>query len=129
MASTQKEHVLRHLKNKNWQLHETPVKMIPFNELLAKHAAYWDAALLLVDAEGWDDFIIQSIDYRQFTAGLLVFESLHSQSEQSQKTLRVLSEAGYQCFQGGMDCIAVKTSHPRYRQISKAVLAEKGNSI
>jgi FkbM family methyltransferase len=119
VASFDKEHVVRHLNGANYKILEEDVKMIPFLKLLTIHPTFKKVNILIVDTEGWDAKIIQSINFKEFLADLIVFESWHVEESVLNETIEYLENYGYNCFSSRGDTTAIyrKTELNELREI------------
>ncbi len=80
VASLSKEHVLFHGFPEN-DIVEEAVVCYTVNELLNKHNL-WKLDLLFIDAEGYDDKIIRSINFNKFSISEIIYENIHIKDKQ-----------------------------------------------
>lgn len=107
VASTNKDHVMKHLNGKEEEILEEKIKMIPFETLIAEFQEFSKVDLLLIDTEGWDGKIILSINFEKFTTDVVVFENAHLQDEYYLVKEYLLAN-GYLLFDSNSDSIAIK---------------------
>lgn len=107
MASTHKSHVEQHIKDKQWEIMETIISMVPFDQALGDSNEFRNVDLLLMDTEGWDGKIILSIDFSKFRSDLIIFERTHLDQTTYDAVLLKLEGANYAVYDCGNDCIAI----------------------
>lgn len=80
VASLSKEHILKHVvfnpKLTEDGIKEEIVPCMTINQLCEKHNIK-DIDILFIDAEGFDDVIIKSIDFEKLNIINLIYENLH----------------------------------------------------
>jgi FkbM family methyltransferase len=82
-----------------------PVKRL--DTILAEHRIS-DFDVLVVDAEGFDDVVIASVDLDSHRPKMIMFEHVHLTGPGSADLMAQLSGAGYSLIYDGYDCIAVR---------------------
>jgi FkbM family methyltransferase len=89
---------------------ETPVPALTFESLCRKHGAS-HVDLLLIDTEGYDWRIIQSLDLRgRLRPRLLVYEHFHLPPDQRAACREHLEAAGYETLEEGFDTFCLDVS-------------------
>lgn len=92
VASLSKEHIYeRHLQLSSDRISSLISKTITVNDLLDKHNIK-NLDILFIDAEGHDDTIIKSIDFKKFDIDSIYFENLHLKDN---SVYDFLSKLGY----------------------------------
>lgn len=92
VASLSKEHIYeRHLQLSPDRVSSLISKTITVNDLLDKHNIK-NLDILFIDAEGHDDTIIKSIDFKKFDIDSIYFENLHLKDD---SVYDFLSKLGY----------------------------------
>lgn len=115
LGSFSRDVVLSHataIEDLESRLVEIVVPTLTFTSLLAKHAVE-SVDLVLVDTEGYDAEIINSIDVSAHRPSLLVYEHYHLRSGERSACLRRLEDAGYLAMEEGFDTFCVhRGAHP-----------------
>lgn len=109
IASFDRAHVLEHIQG-----HERPdslvrsvdVECMRLETLCRKHDLV-DLDLLLIDAEGADGDIVESIDFDVLSPRLIVYEHHHLDEDQRDRCARGLREHGYSLIVDGLDTWAL----------------------
>ena len=73
ISSINKEHLIKH---NQFNFIENEFDCITLNEILVKYDII-NLDILFIDAEGFDDKIIKSIDFEQFNINKIFYENLH----------------------------------------------------
>ncbi len=107
MASLNKEHVINQMKGENYKILEEKIKVISFSDLLLRNESFSNVNILVIDTEGWDAKIVQSINFECFKSDMIVFESAHIEDEEFDKTIQYLSKNNYKCFTSRVDTTAI----------------------
>lgn len=107
MASTDRDHVMKHRAGNDWEIREANVDMIPFNTLIEKHPDFSNIDLLLIDTEGWDAKIVLSIDFAEFKSDLIIFEYVHIAPNVLSEVREFLHKNAYDVFIGELDLVAI----------------------
>jgi FkbM family methyltransferase len=76
VSSNNFNHVAKHYFNSKDKIVEIKVKCININDLFDKYNLT-DIDILFIDAEGFDDMIIKTIDFNKFKIREIYFENLH----------------------------------------------------
>lgn len=76
VSSNNFNHVAKHYLNSTDKIVECKVKCININDLFDKYNLT-DIDILFIDAEGFDDMIIKTIDFNKFKIREIYFENLH----------------------------------------------------
>jgi FkbM family methyltransferase len=91
VSSLKKEHILKHSRYTEDGLREVAVPCLTLNQLLEKHGAY-TVDILFIDAEGFDDKIISSINFEKYNVINIIYENLHINKR---PTIELLHSKGY----------------------------------
>lgn len=108
IASFDRKHVERHLNGENYDILEEQVNVIPFTQLIIENKGFSSVNILLIDTEGWDSKIVQSIDFRTFYSDIIIFETTHVEPVEFKKTIKFLEQNNYACFTSRGDTTAIK---------------------
>jgi putative sugar O-methyltransferase len=84
------------------RLVEISVPVLSFTTLMKRHQVR-HIDVMLVDTEGYDGKILGSIDFQEYRAKLIIYESIHLSSEEQAATLARLHAAGYLTAAYGLD--------------------------
>jgi FkbM family methyltransferase len=108
VASTSKQHILKHGYADDENLIELNVPCMTINRLFDKHEMK-KIDYLFIDSEGLDEAIIKSIDFDKYEIDQIYFEGLHINVH---STVEYLFNRGYGTEIGvgsnGWDCLATK---------------------
>lgn len=108
VASTSKQHILKHGYADNENLIELKVPCMTINQLFQKHGMQ-KIDYLFIDSEGLDEAIIKSIDFDTYSIDQIYFEGLHINVH---STVEYLFQKGFATDIGvgpqGWDCLATK---------------------
>ena len=108
VASTSKQHILKHGYSDDENLIELIVPCMTINELFTKHEIQ-KIDYLFIDSEGLDEAIIKNIDFDTYDIDQIYFEGLHIDVH---STVEYLLHRGYTTELGvgkqGWDCLATK---------------------
>jgi FkbM family methyltransferase len=105
IGSFSKEGVLGHaalLPELERRLVQRTVPALTFDSLCAKHAAP-AVDLLLLDTEGYDHVILDSIDWERHRPRLVVYEHYHFARAQRERTRGLMRDLGYDVLAEGFD--------------------------
>jgi|GEM_PF-1202513 len=109
-ASFDKEHVIKHIGlDKANSIKTISVDLITFGELIHRYPKFQQCDLLLIDTEGYDAKIIQSIDFDSFHADVIIFEKVHIVEVELNSVTRLLEKKGYTIFDCRFDRLAIFT--------------------
>lgn len=112
VSSITKEHILKHV-NCNPNLTEDGIReqitpCILINDLFSKYEIK-DIYLLAIDAEGYDDKIIYSIDFERFNISKIIYENLHiNNSKVEEFLINKGYKIEYNVGQNGWSNMAIK---------------------
>jgi FkbM family methyltransferase len=108
VASTSKQHILKHGYADDENLIELNVSCMTINQLFDKHEME-KIDYLFIDSEGLDEAIIKSINFDKYDIDQIYFEGLHINVH---STVEYLFNRGYGTEIGvgrhGWDCLATK---------------------
>lgn len=82
--------------------------------------------LLAIDTEGYDGEILRSIDFDQFQAQAILFETVHLSDTDKAECFQLLVENNFQLMHGTHDTVAVRipNRHPRLEALTKKYLQQ-----
>lgn len=109
IASLDVNHIYKHYPNSKNRIGSKKVKSINVNDLFEKYKLkYLD--ILFIDAEGFDDTIIRSIDFSKIEIDNIYFENLHIKNYSIYDFLTNLNyEITYKCGEHGWTSLAKKS--------------------
>ncbi|MEZ6131830.1 MAG: FkbM family methyltransferase [Planctomycetaceae bacterium] len=83
--------------------------------------------LLAIDTEGYDGQILRSIDFNQFDAQAILFETVHLSGDEKEQSFRLLAKHGFELLHGAYDSVAVKVPnrHSGLEALLRANLRDK----
>lgn len=113
-SSFDKEHVLRWIKSKGHQnsiLKEIRIPCLTLSEVARNHWNGRSINLLVIDAEGHEASIIQSIDFNVINPDSIFFES-HNLGSKKSDVYALLSQHSYELKEIGGDTIASHRNGP-----------------
>jgi FkbM family methyltransferase len=109
LGSFQRDVILSHkefIPDIEDRLVETDVPCMTFEHLCEKHGLD-RLDVLLIDTEGHDWTVLQTVDLARRQPGLIVYEHCHLPAEDAQAARAHLSEHGYVTFEHGLDTAAL----------------------
>jgi len=110
-GSFSRSHIMNHIgKDSNALkfLHEEQVRCITINELY-RQTGFDNIEILATDAEGYDEEILNSIDFNLFSPDLILFEHYHIPTSNMIQLILKLKSHNYRCYSRGYDTICVKS--------------------
>lgn len=113
IGSFSKEALLGHaplLPDLEARIVQRAVPALSFDSLCRKHAAP-AVDVLLLDTEGYDHVILDSIDWERHRPRLVVYEHYHFAREQRERTRTRMHELGYDTLAEGFDTWCLHTAH------------------
>lgn len=108
MASTQKDHVKKHIGKRGFAILEQRIEMISFTNLVENYVDFSNVDILLLDTEGWDGKILDSIDFTRFNTDIIIFENDHIDEIFYSQLIQKLSSIGYVDRKSNTDTLLVK---------------------
>lgn len=108
MASTQKNHVEKHIGKRGFAILEQKIEMITFTNLIEKYLDFSNVDILLLDTEGWDAKILDSIDFARFNADIIIFENDHVDETIYLQLIEKFSLIGYVDRKSNTDTLLIK---------------------
>jgi FkbM family methyltransferase len=88
---------------------DTKVPVLTFDSLCVRHAVE-RVDLVLVDTEGYDREVLESIDLRRWQPRLVVYEHYHLSADEQAGCRAYLEDAGYETMEEGFDTFCLATS-------------------
>jgi len=110
LASFNPDIVLKHFADPKPQLSQVEVRVETVSALVAE-ADMDRVDVLVVDTEGMDGQILQSVDFSALTPSHIVFETAHLDATTLEATVKHLSVNDYICVIMGANAIALKSGH------------------
>lgn len=104
IASFDRDHLVRHGIAPE-DIEALEVACMPFMQLVEEHGVL-DAQLLQLDTEGYDDRILQMIDFDRFQPSLIKYEHKNLAPAQREAVHQLLQRRGYRCATDGNDTVA-----------------------
>lgn len=77
------------------------------DEIVRKYN-YWNFNLLMIDTEGFDYEIIQSINFTNFSPEMIYFEHIHLNKEQMKDIDIILTKHNYRQLVNGINTLAYR---------------------
>lgn len=112
MGSFSREHIVKHERfhpGLSQHIREIQVPCLRLSTLLKKHGIErFD--FLHIDTEGADFEVLKSLDFKQYTPGLILFEHGHLPRAQREDCEAFLAARGYRVLYEGRDCMALHQS-------------------
>lgn len=120
-SSLLRSHILKHFSEEDGII-EKKVKCKNINELFNSYSIY-NIDILFIDAEGFDDRIIKSIDFSKYDINTIYYENYHINVDEIEKYLMSKGYKTYRNIFDGMNkakkiknkIIYAITSHPNYK--------------
>lgn len=88
------------------RLVETQVPCITFSDLCRRHALK-QLDLLQIDTEGYDYYILKTVDFELWRPRLLIYEHYHLAPEDRAAARALVRNHGYITFEHGLDTVAL----------------------
>lgn len=85
------------------------VDCLSLNDLLVKHAVA-TLKVLIIDAEGHDATILQSLDFNSYTPDLILYEHYHLSKDVNENCRQLLKERQYAFFVEGHNTMAIRAN-------------------
>lgn len=119
VASSNPEVTSKQLNIPIEQLEKIKVPCLPLDDLFEKHG-FSQPDILVIDTEGYDLVVLESLDLKKYQPLIIQFESGHLSPSEIDKAVNYLSVNGYQVLYGGyqIDTICL---HQRYWDAVKKV--------
>jgi FkbM family methyltransferase len=111
VAKQSKRYGIKVPDNPNNWIAEEMVNVICFETLVNMYQLK-DVNMIVIDAEGFDDQIIQMIDFDLIRPDVLVFEAMHLDEIQHQLLCTFLEQAAYRVFKLGACSMALQKGLP-----------------
>ena len=106
LSSFNKGHLLKHCNdNAKLEIKSVAVKCTTLNQLIEKYK-FRDFDLLMIDAEGFDYEIIQSIDFEEIKPGIIFFEHFHFTGNMKKQIYQLLKKNLYEMIEDELNTIA-----------------------
>ena len=111
-SSLSRNHLLQRLKHDHLDVKEEyicrlTIPTLKISDLMKKYSHLGDVDLLIVDAEGYDDFVIKTVDFSCGKPKAIFFESSIIPSQRLSDLKELLYAEGYDLNTFGMDTVAV----------------------
>ncbi len=107
IGSFSADHVRAHYPNRQVELDAIDVPVLPLSALLARHG-FGNFDVLCVDAEGFDDVVLQSLDYGLTRPQIIHYEHKNLPDDRRMALRRFLGELQYATYPFHWNTIAVK---------------------
>lgn len=107
IGSFSADHVRAHYPNRQVELRTIDVPVLPLSTLLARHG-FNNFDVLCVDAEGFDDVVLQSLDFGIARPQIIHYEHKNLPGDRRMALRRFLGELQYATFPFHWNTIAVK---------------------
>ena len=109
VSSTNFDHVFTHTNGK-FIIKKSEIKMIEFNDFISNNISFSDINILLIDTEGWDAKIIESIDFNFFKSDIIIFENSHINNLEYYNCVNYLKNNNYVTYKSNQDSVAIYTN-------------------
>lgn len=112
MGTLNKHFLLQHgadTPNLKGYIIEEEINCLSFNDLKNKYQ-FSQAHLILIDTEGQDAEILQSIDLQSLKTEIVIFEHIFLSFSSYKKILLLLKKQGFKVYRVGRDSIGVKNT-------------------
>ncbi|WP_221225003.1 FkbM family methyltransferase [Aporhodopirellula rubra] len=120
VASFSKDHVRKFAAEAN-EVRSIDVQCETMMRFLQTHGVD-STDLLAIDTEGYDGEILRSINFDQFQAEAILFETVHLNDKDKSECFRLLAENSFQLMHGAHDTVAVRIPN-RYPRLEALVRA------